>query len=114
MPIRLNAFEVVPTSYIYTPSGSTPQPALHEDWTNLKKLNWLASLIMVKHPGLILYIGPGNYQINGVEQHDYYSLSYNGGGVSPMAYEKMWTALSFIDLGFYISSQLPKKEKSND
>jgi len=101
MGARLDAQEALPTRYIESENGRTPEPIFDSKWTELEQLTWKASLVMAENPGVRIYV------FQSEDRRREYNLSWNSGGMSSAVYHDVWEILNGISVGLYIASQLP-------
>lgn len=97
------AAELVPAQYIDDGRGKTPSPPLKRKWSELRKLRWVASLIMSENPQLKIYVLKGRYWVAKEFQYGLFQLSFNtpkrGSGHSAMDFNTCWDLLTGIGIG---------------
>lgn len=106
-----NAQEVIPTTYIHTANTKSPSPRLRNRWSNLRKLNWQASLIMAEHPDVRLYVTKGWSMTNNRFNYGRFQISYNGGGLSSMDFNSAWQMLIGISIGLEIAESTERRKQ---
>jgi hypothetical protein len=74
----------------------SPEPPLDEHWPELRKLRWLASLVMSRHPGIVIRIKQYTHNFNVI------LTVADGGAGRSMAIrspEICWATIDGIDVG---------------
>ena len=98
------AYELVPTEMYVRGNTTGFKPYFRQGWSNLRKLRWKASIIMLKNPGVKIYIQKGRQFRNGIFEYGQFSLSINNMGMSAMDFEHCWDMLVGIAIGLEASS----------
>lgn len=105
------AQEVIPTHYETTGSMTSPVPRFRRSWSMLRQLNWEASLVMAKYPGVRLYVMKGRGTSNGIFQYGLFQLSgsspHGSWGLSGGGSESIRQIIHGIDLGLSLGKHEP-------